>query len=307
MRTRVQAYLLLATIGLACTPAAPQPAPPSPAPKRDTGPKTPAGVPNPLILSLMPVLEPEVIGQQYGRFAAYLGEHLGTTVELRIAKSYRAAIDAAVEGRVDVAQLSPLAYVEAKERQPAIYPLVANISEGSSTYSGYLVARRILRIRRPEQLAGKVLGLVNPHSASGFLYPYAFLLERGVDPEKDLEVVLFQRHDRLIVALAEGRVDVGGTFAGAIHHAERQGVDTTGIEIVAKTGRIPHDAWIARPSLPSGVHDAVRHALVSLSTRDAEGRKVLNPIESINAFTEVDDHHYDRVRETLARVKAKQD
>lgn len=306
---RRPALAALLALGFACRPPAPEPPPVQARPDAATRPPKPTEVPNPLVLALMPVLEPEAIGRQYGRFAAYLGDALGTTVELRIAKSYKAAIDDAVLARVDVAQLSPLAYVEAKARQPALNPLVANISEGASAYSGYLVARRSLRIREAEQLEGRALGLVSRHSASGFLYPYAFLLERLGGREEIGQIVLFERHDRLIVALAEGAIDVGGTFGGAIAYAEQQGVDTSGIEIVAKTGRIPHDAWVARPSLPAEIHDAVQYALLSLSTRTPEGRKVLSPIksQSINAFTKVDDDHYDRVRAVLSRVRAQPD
>lgn len=300
----VRPFVLLALIAVsACRPPAPEPPPIDPHEARLTAPPKPLAVPNPLILALMPVLEPEVIGRQYGAFAAYLGDALDTTVELRIAKSYQAAIDDAVEGRTDVAQLSPLAYVEAKARRPELYPLVANISEGATSYSGYLVARRALRIREPSQLEGRAIGLVSRHSASGFLYPYDFLLKRLGDETKIGQIVLFERHDRLIVALSEGAIDVGGTFGGAIAYAEQHGVDTSGIEIIAKTGRIPHDAWVARPSLSPELHDAVQYALLKLSTRTPEGRKILSPIQSINAFTRVEDDHYDSVRGVLKSVR----
>lgn len=300
-RAAVACVGLLALV--ACRPPVPEARAPDRAEPVQVVLRRPHGVPNPMVLGLMPVLEPEGIRERYAALAAYLGDTLGTTVELSLAADYPSAIQRAAAGEVDVAQLSPLAYVDAKLENPNLYPLVANISEGSSTYSAYLMARRSgVPIRGVEDIAGRKLGFVDPSSASGYLYPYAFLLERGVDPSRDCEFTLFKRHDRVLEALVAGSIDVGATFSGALIHAERAGLDTSDLEIVAKTGRIPHDAWVARPTLDPEVHDAIRQALLQLSTATQRGRKILAAIDSINAFTVVDDTHYDRVRDVRSRV-----
>ena len=294
MRRSARASVALLAL-VACRPPVPQAEAPDHAEVMQAVLRRPHGVPNPMVLGLMPVLEPEGIRDRYAALAAYLGDTL--------AADYPSAIQRAVAGEVDVAQLSPLAYVDAKVDNPNLYPLVANISEGSSTYSAYLMARRTgVQIRGVQDIAGRRLGFVDPSSASGYLYPYAFLLERGVDPSRDCEVTLFKRHDRVLEALVAGRIDVGATYSGALINAERAGLDTSDLEIVAKTGRIPHDAWVARPSLDPEVHDAVRQALLQLSTATQRGRKILAAIDSINAFTVVDDSHYDRVRDVRSRV-----
>lgn len=300
---RRAATLALLGLAAACRPPAPE-APPA---ERVDVPQVilrrPEGVPNPLVLGLMPVVDPALIQEHYANLAVYLGEELGTTVTLSMAEDYGAAIQRAVDGTVDLTQLSPLAYVDARAENPNLYPLVANISEGSSTYSAYLMARRSgVPIRQVEDIAGRRLGFVDPSSASGYLYPFAFLQESGVDPDRDCEVLLFKRHDRVLEALVAGRIDVGATYSGALIHAERGGLDTSDLEIVAKTGRIPHDAWVARPSLGPDIHEAIRQALLQLSTASQRGRRVLGPIDSINAFTVVDDGHYDRVRDVRRKV-----
>lgn len=299
MRRRTFLLSLLAT---ACRPPAPEAPVPPTVSGQTLAPPLPEHVPNPLRLGLMPVLEPEVIEAQFKPFSAYLGGALGTTVQLSIARDYATAIDDAVQGKVHIAQLSPLAYVDANARLPSLRPLAANISEGSSTYSGYLIARRELKIRSPQELIGRRLGLTNSHSASGYLYPYAFLLAQGIDPAKQCTIELLERHDRLMAALAEDRVDVGGTFSGALNHAEQRGVDIRDLEIIAKTGRIPHDAWVAHPTLSADVHRSAQYALLNISTRTRAGRVILAPIQSINAFTAASDAHYDRVRKVQAKL-----
>ena len=294
MRCALVPILLAAA---ACRPPAPLAPVPPPAERVQANLRLPVGIPNPLTLGLMPVVDPEGIRERYAALASYLGEELETTVELRLAADYSDAIRRAAAGEVDLAQLSPLAYVDAKAENPNLYPLVANISEGSSTYSAYLMARRSgVPIRRVQDIAGRKLGFVDPSSASGYLYPYAFLIERGVDPERDCEIILFRRHDKVLEALIQGSIDVGATFSGALIHAERAGLDPSDLEIVAKTGRIPHDAWVARPTLSPEIHDAITQALLRQSTASQLGRKILGLVDSINAFAPIDDHHYDRVR-----------
>lgn len=293
------------TAAAACLPDAPRapvPRPKAPEPRPDLD---PGQVPRPLLLGLMPVLEPEAMRARFAPFADHLGRALGTTVELRIAESYTAAIEAAVRGEVHVAQLSPVAFVAAKRDSPALFPLATNISEGSSMYSGYLVAQRRLRITRSRDLVGLRIGFVDERSASGYLYPYAFLLEQDIDPRSHMRPTLLGRHDRIIDALAADEIDVGATFSGALNYAELRGVDTRGLEIVAKTGRIPHDTWVANPRLPEGLLRTVQYVLLDLSTRTKEGRRVLEPIRSINAFAQFDEDLdlYKPVRQKLNEVE----
>ncbi len=293
---------ILSLLAASCRARAPQA--PVPAPKTATKATfvAPSDLPNPLKLGLMPVLDPAILTAEYAAFSAHLSEKLGTHVELNVSRSYSAAIDDIVSGAVDVAQLTPLAYVGATLRQPELTPLVGTIADGSSTYSCYLVARRTLNIRSPEQLKGRVLGLVSKHSASGYLYPYAFLLSHGIDPKTDCKLRFFERHDKLLLALAAGEIDVCGTYLSALNHAETQGVDMSGSETIAKTGRIPHDAWVARAGLSPRDRAAVRDVFLNVSTRTRNGRLILAPIRSIHAFSKVDDAHYDQVRSVRKEV-----
>jgi phosphonate transport system substrate-binding protein len=254
-------------------------------------------VPNPLVIGLLPVFAPEQMVRQFSPFASYLGRQLDTTVELRLAETYEEMLELMQKGEIDLAQLSPFVYVSVKEKVPDIELIATNIAEGSPTYSGYIVGRSDLGIRSIEELKGLRFGFVDEHSASGYLYPSAFLLSNGLEPEKDFrELVFTGRHDSLMNHLISGRIDAGATFSGALLNAEDAGLDIEQIEIIAKTGRIPYDAWVTRPALHPSVVARLQASLLSLSTRDRMGRRVLRPLKSINAFAPITDAHYDQVR-----------
>jgi phosphonate transport system substrate-binding protein len=291
----MRAWLLLAC---ACTVRAPEPGPLIP---EDGEPSASylelTGVPNPLVIGLLPVFASDQMVRQYSPLASYLGKQLDTTVELRLTESYDEMLLLVEKGGVDLAQLSPFVYVTAKEKSPDIELIATNIAEGSSTYSGFIVARADLDIDGIDELKGLRFGFVDEHSASGYLYPSAFLISGGLKPERDFrEIVFTVRHDALMNHLVAGRIDAGATFSGALLNAEDQGLDTEQIEIVAKTGRIPYDAWVARAAMHPSVVAKLQSSLLALSTRDRMGRRILGPLRSINAFAPITDAHYDQVR-----------
>ncbi len=256
----------------------------------------PKDVPNPLVIGLLPVYAPEALADRFAPLASHLGKALQTVVVLEAPESYEEAIEMSARGEVDIGQLSPLAYVEAKKRNPSLNLLVTHIAEGSATYSGYLVGRRSLALRGVEELRQRKLAFANPWSASGFLYAAHFLVSRGLVPGRDLPYEFLGRHDAVLEALSNGQVAVGATFSGALKNAEYEGLDIEPLEIIAKTGRIPFDCWVARSDLPVDMRATVQSVLLNLSTRTPQGRRVLGPLRGINGFVLVDDSHYDPVR-----------
>jgi phosphate/phosphite/phosphonate ABC transporter binding protein len=258
--------------------------------------------PQKLVLGILPIFAPAEMAIAYAPLASYLGEKLGSHVETVLSPDYPSMVDRVVKGEIDLVQLAPLAYVVAKKRAPSLEMLVTNISEGSSTYSGYILARAG-GVTTLEGLRGKRFGFVDRDSASGYLYPYAFLLDHGVDPQKYFrEIVWTQRHDLALANLAEGKIDATATFSGALDNAEAHGIDVEKLMIIAKTGRIPYDAWCVRADLAGPIKDHIKVALLSLSMRTVEGRRILGPLRSINGFAPGDDTIYDPLRRVKVLV-----
>jgi phosphate/phosphite/phosphonate ABC transporter binding protein len=270
-------------------------------------PERPSVVPNPLVLGVLPIFDPEEMIALYSPLARYLGQELGTEVRLELSEDYATMVERIAEGHVDIAQLAPLAYVRAKAKDPSLQILLTNISEGSSTYSGYIFAKSDAQLRHPSDFRGKRFGFVDPDSTSGYLYPYAFFLEQGIVPERDFkEVVMTKRHDLVIEELVHGRIDAAASFSGALLNAEAQGIDTEGLQIVAKTGRIPYDAWCARAGLDSALKAAIKGALQRLSTRTPVGRRILGGLRPpINGFAEARDENFEDIRRILKVVESK--
>ena len=258
-----------------------------------------------LVFGMTPVLGFESSQERFRPLAEHLAKQLDRPVELRVAESYGALIEEMLAGRVDLAKFSPLAYVRARRRSAGIEPLVSQVANGSTTYSSYLVSIEGREIRPLKQWRSARLCFADPDSASGYLMPAAYLLERGIQPfEHFVRVEFGGNHRNCLRGLFEGRYDLAATFAGAVRDARNAGLKVGELVMVAKAGRIPYDAYCVRADLPAALKQRLRRIFLSTNTLTAEGRRVLEPTLGINGWVEADDRLYDELRRTEEMVRA---
>ncbi len=229
------------------------------------------------------------------RMRGWLAQKTGVTVLADVSTSYASAVEALLRGDIDVAQLSPYACVHVQDDDPGVELVATAIAQGTSTYASYLVARADSDIERIEHAKGKRLALTEPRSASGFLYPWAWLRKQGLAPDKDFELVLISKHDEALRALLDGRVDVAAISSDTL--VSRGALGLAGpVQIIAKAGRIPYDCVALRPGLDARLAWRVKNAFLQLSILTPEGRAVLRDYNLINGFLPVPPGHYDGVK-----------
>jgi phosphate/phosphite/phosphonate ABC transporter binding protein len=248
--------------------------------------------PKRLVFGLTPFLSEEQLRREYDPLAEYLGQKLGIPVELRIAGSYTELSAQLRRYEVHLAVLSPFSYVSAKRDNPDLILLATHIADGSSTYAAYIVTRERSGYQSVHDLAGKRFAFVDKSSTSGYVYPLAYLRGLSIDPDTFFGSTVFTgNHEKLVELVLEGKVDAGATYATAYTMAHDKG-----LRILAKTGRIPFDAYVASPRLDQQLVNDIRQLLLGLSTRSDEGRRLLGRLTNINGFVSIGDDHYDDVR-----------
>lgn len=295
--------LLLAVVLVGCTePEAVQTPPPrrvSPAPVVFT---PPAGFTE-LRFGLVPFLSAETMVAAHKRLAERLSNTLGVPVVVKVGGSYGDSIDRLQRGEFDLVELSPLAYAEATSRMK-LRCLVQTIADGSATASGYIFVRDDSPRRTIDDLKGASFGFVDPMSTSGSLMAKKLLKDKGFDLERDLgKTEYLGNHEAVLLAVMEGRVDVGATYQGSFGALRRsKGVDPLTFRVIAKTPRTPRDIFCVRPDLPKEIGDAITASMMPLSARDRLGREILGPL-NLNGFQPADDSAYDLVRSVAAELK----
>jgi phosphate/phosphite/phosphonate ABC transporter binding protein len=287
IRTAAVLAILLATIPVAHGQTVPPPA---------TEPE--------LVFGMTPVLGVETTQRQFTPLTKYMSALLGVSVKLLVADSYGDLIDRMEAGEVDLVKFSPLAYVRARRRIPMMTLIASHVANGSVTYSSYLVAMQDSPFGSLQDVKGTRICFVDPDSTSGYLYPYAHLLDQGILPEEDFRSVAFGgNHRACLEGLISGRYDLAATFSGALKNAREAGLHVGELVILAKTGRIPYDAYCVRPGMDPALVTRIQKVLLGINTLSRTGRNVLTNTMGINGWVVSDDQRYDDIRKVETRVR----
>jgi phosphate/phosphite/phosphonate ABC transporter binding protein len=159
-----------------------------------------------------PVLGEAEMRSEFEPLTAYLSDAIGQKVVLYVAKDYGDLRTQMEDGMVDIGSFSPFAYVDAT-RGGKIRIIAQSIIDGTTTYRGIIVARKDSGLKTVGDLKGKRFAFVDPKSASGYVYPRAMLIEKGLDPKSYFKETIFAGdHNKVIAAVLQSRVDAGAIY-----------------------------------------------------------------------------------------------
>jgi ABC-type phosphate/phosphonate transport system substrate-binding protein len=150
---------------------------------------------------------------------------------------------------------------------------------------------------------------VDERSTSGFLLPYAQLLDAGISPERDLAELIFTGdHVGALRAVAEGRADAAASYADvlpwATQVAQHEGWDMPVFRLLGTSGRLPLDVLCAAPTVAPGMQRVLEAELLRANTSTAAGRAFFRSSGRIVGWAEASDEQYAGVRLVQQRVRA---
>jgi phosphate/phosphite/phosphonate ABC transporter binding protein len=244
-----------------------------------------------------------VLGQtderaEFEPLTSYLSDVIGQKVVLYVAKNYGDLRTQMEAGEVDIGSFSPFAYVDAV-RGGKIRIIAQSVIDGSATYRGIIVARKDGGLKSLADLQGKRFAFVDPKSASGYVYPRAMLVEKGINPDSFFQETLFAGdHMKVIAAVLDGRVDAGATYDNALGIAKASGMPSDNLVIIASTDPIPHDAIAMRIGLDEALAKKIQTALVNLDKTEAGRRVIASSKKKLSGHVIAEDSTFNVVRRT---------
>ncbi len=245
-----------------------------------------------------PVLSESQMRAEFEPLMTYLSDAIGRKVTLYIATNYgdlRTQIEA---GNVDIGSFSPFAYVDAM-RGGKIRIIAQSILDGSATYRGLVIARKDSGLRSVSDLEGKRFAFVDQKSTSGYVYPRAMLVEKGVDPARYFKDTFFAgSHDKVIAAVLERQADAGAIYDGSLGVAKAKGVPVDDLVTLSSTDPIPHDAIAVQIGLDGTLIKKIQAALVDLDKSPAGRAIIANSKKKLTGHVLADDTLFDVVRRT---------
>ncbi|EKF23543.1 phosphate/phosphite/phosphonate ABC transporter, periplasmic binding family protein [Mycolicibacterium hassiacum DSM 44199] len=196
----------------------------------------------------------EELQREFGAFKTEFEKHSGLQVEFFAVSDRTAAAAALQAGRVDVVFTGPAEYVVIHDRTGA-EPIVAIERDG---YHSTIYTRADTGITNLEQLRGKKIAMSDVGSTSGHLGPSQMLVDAGLTPGSDVEVLTVG--DTVHEALRRGDVDA----VGIGHHDYEEFMatdDPDRYRILAEGPILPPDLLIARPGLDEQTVATIRQTL----------------------------------------------
>ncbi|TAN42430.1 MAG: phosphate/phosphite/phosphonate ABC transporter substrate-binding protein [Nitrospirae bacterium] len=229
--------------------------------------------------------------QKYNALAHYINSKTGIKVSILVLSDYGSVINTMLSGGIDGAFFGSLSGAVAHERLGA-EALVRSISiGGKTTYHGHIFVRKDSRINNAADMKGKSMVFIDKGSSCGYIYPLAYLGRHGITNISTFfsEHYFAGSHDAAIIAVLNGRVDVGvakstvySSLQAANPRIEKE------LKIIDESPEFPSHGLFLGKSVPPDIRSAVRKTLLEMHG-DTEGRAILKNLD-ITGYAAADVH-----------------
>jgi phosphonate transport system substrate-binding protein len=231
--------------------------------------------------------------ERYQSLKKYLLEKHGIAVNFTSLSRYGNIIERFKSEKMDGAFFGSFTYALA-HHQIGVEPLVRPVNlDGTSTYHGYIFARRDSGIHTAADMKGKRFAFVDRATLAGYLFPLAYFKKNGIgDLHAHLGESFFAgSHDAAILAVLNGEADAGAAkntiydeFSAEHPRIEKE------LVILARSDVVPQNCLAVRKGLDPVLKQALKQALLEID-RSSEGEEALKRF-SARGFIETQDSDY---------------
>ncbi len=260
--------------------------------------------PDELTFAIIPTEETVAELELYKPVTDRLAMETGKKIQFFMPTSYAAVVEGMLGKFVDVAVLGPYSYVIASEKDATIEVFATyakragHLQQEGPGYAAALITKKGSKFTDIDSLAGSVLGLVDPGSTSGNLFPRV-VFAKNVGGDLDAyfgKVVYTGSHELSTVAVANGKVDAAFVATHRFDNVVNKGdVALEDFNILWMSPPIPQDPFVYRNTLCDDLKASIRATFLGLSIENEGEAAFLNNVKS-NKFVAVSSADYDVIR-----------
>ena len=226
-------------------------------------------------VTAIPDESPTELARKAAPLMKYLETRLGMKVEFTPVTDYAAAVEALANRKIDMAWFGGFTFVQAQLRSGGKAVPIVQREEDEKFRSVFITSDPA--IKQLADLRGRDVSFGSQSSTSGHLMPRSFLLQAGLDPDKDFRRVAYSgAHDATIAAVAAGKVQAGALNISVWEKfvADKK-VDTGRVTAFFTTPPYYDYNWTVHADMPAALREKVTQALLSLNRDDAAGKEIL--------------------------------
>lgn len=233
---------------------------------------------------------PAVMHERLTPLTDYLSKTLGRPVSLRLSPNMGAAIKATAEGEVDLAYLTPVAYLKAHEQGNA--QLIAKtVTKGKASFQLMIVVKEDSPIKTVGQLAGKSFAFGDKRA----LLQRATVVGAGMPLEKLGKYNFIGHYDNIVRAVINNDFD-----AGILKDTMAYKWEGKGIRILYRTPDLPPYNITASKNVDQKLLTELKDAFLALDAKKPKQLAIIKAIDKkYDGFAATSDKEYDVVRELI--------
>jgi len=220
-----------------------------------------------LVIAIIPEMNLVKQMERYTPLGTYLEKRTGLIVEIKPLSNYGQIYEEIRDGKIDAGFFGSFVYAITRART-GIEPLARPVQPGGkSTYTGLLFVRKDSGIRKPADMKGKTIALVDPATTGGYIAQKEYLLNHGINLDKELKIHWASSHEGAIRAVLSNQAQIGGAKNTVVNkYRKENSVFDTVVDIVNETPKkgVPENTLAVRNGLDPRTREKLKKALLAM-------------------------------------------
>ena len=224
----------------------------------------------------------------------YLTDKTGLHVTFRASPNMDAAISDLGTNRIQIAYLSPVAYIEARKKYGS-RPLVEAITLSESTFRLVVVVPQDSPIKTMRDLKGKTFAFGDEKA----MLQRAVVISGGINLGDLGQYAFLNHYDNIAKAVLNKDFD-----AGIIKESIFVEFRNRGLRVIYSSPQLPPYLFAVSHKLPQATAKKLRDAMVALKADSVEHNAILKQLDKgYDGFADAHDADYDVVRKLIAPLQ----
>ena len=264
-----------------------------------------AYTPKSLTVGFIPSQNAQILNAKVKPLQQLLSDELEVPVQVHIATNYNTMIEGLKSKKIDIAFISPVSYTLAHDAHAADVLLKSKgylvDNKGNQThhlvdyYRSQIVVRKDSNINHLKDLKDKKIALQDVESTSGYIYPLATLMEKGIK-KSDIQIQQVKGHDQGLIALLNHDVEAVATYQDARADLKKDNPDIyQETKVIYRTKKIPNDTISVRNDMSNKWKNKISQAFINIS-HTKKGKQIISDIYGHQGYEKAKDSDFDTVR-----------
>jgi phosphonate transport system substrate-binding protein len=256
---------------------------------------TPALAQEVLRISAIPDEAPTELQRKFKPLGEYLSKETGMKVEFTPVTDYAAVVEALATKKIDIAWLGGFTYVQTKIRTSGTAnPIIQRVED--EKFTSVFIVPADSSLKTLSELKGKTIAFGSPSSTSGHLMPRYFLMQAGINPDKDFKNIAFSgAHDATVAFVASGKADVGALNASVwVKLNEAKNPNALKSKVLSTTPSYFDYNWTVRGDLDPATVKKITDAFLKLDANNPNQKEIMD-LQRASKFVTTKSSNYDDI------------